>query len=290
MESELPLQSAKVWQVPELDNLELFRARAIHHSYARHSHASYSIGIIESGVGGNYYRGTTYFAPPHSIILMNPDEMHTGYSVDNLPLTYRMLYPSTNLIQELTNDLGIKGLPSFREAVVSDKKLAFKIHKLHCILEKSLDTLERQNLFLEFLSIAIANYTDINAHPIQIKQEKPIIRLIKEYLHDNFSSNICLEQLVKITNLNRSYLIRLFRDAAGLPPYAYLTQIRVERAKQLLRRGESVADVAIAVAMSDQSHLSRHFKRIVGIAPGRYRSMSISFKTKAELFGDTVEV
>lgn len=100
-----------------------------------------------------------------------------------------------------------------------------------------------------------------------------------EYLHDNFSSNISLGQLVELTNLNRSYLIRVFCKAVGMPPYTYLNQIRVEKALQFLAQGISVADVAIAVGMSDQSHLTRHFKRIVGITPGRYRSMSISFKT-----------
>ena len=84
---------------------------------------------------------------------------------------------------------------------------------------------------------------------------------------------------MKITNLNRSYLIRVFRNAVGMPPYTYLNQIRVEKAKRLLRQGMSIADAAITVGMSDQSHLTRHFKKIVGITPGRYRNMSISFKT-----------
>ena len=84
---------------------------------------------------------------------------------------------------------------------------------------------------------------------------------------------------MKITNLNRSYLIRVFRNAVGMPPYTYLNQIRVEKAKRLLRRGMSIADAAFAVGMSDQSHLTRHFKKIVGVTPGRYRNMSISFKT-----------
>lgn len=104
---------------------------------------------------------------------------------------------------------------------------------------------------------------------------------MKEYLHDNFSSNVSLEQLAEITRLDRSYLIRVFRQAVGMPPYTYLNQIRVEKAKQFLRQGMAVADVAIAVGMSDQSHLTRHFKRISGITPGHYRTMSISSKTNS---------
>jgi AraC-like DNA-binding protein len=54
--------------------------------------------------------------------------------------------------------------------------------------------------------------------------------------------------------------------------------MRVEKAKQFLKRGMAVAEVAIAVGLSDQSHLNRHFKRIVGVTPGQYRKMSTSFK------------
>lgn len=279
MESELTPQSAKSWLVPEFDNLELFRARAIHHTYSRHSHASYSVGVIEAGVGGNYYRGYTYLAPPQSIIFMEPEEAHTGYAAHDLPLTYRMLYPSFDLMRQLVSDMEAKGIPYFREPVVQDEKLARDIRQLHRVLEQSQDTLERQSLFVEVLSTAIARQADIKIQSIRIGKEQRIVNLIKEYLQDNFSSNISLEQLVELTHLNRSYLIRLFRNAVGLPPYVYLIQIRVERAKQLLAQGESVADVVSTVGMSDQSHLTRHFKRIVGITPGRYRSMSISFKT-----------
>jgi AraC-like DNA-binding protein len=87
MNSELTPQSTKLWLIPEFDNLELFRAKAIHYSYARHFHQSYSIGIIEAGIGGNHYRGSTHLACPGSIIFMNPEEAHTGYSAGELPLT-----------------------------------------------------------------------------------------------------------------------------------------------------------------------------------------------------------
>ncbi len=69
-------QTTKFWLLPQFDGLELFRAKAIHYHYARHFHSSYSIGIIEAGVGGNYYQGSTYLAPPKSIVLMNPEEAH----------------------------------------------------------------------------------------------------------------------------------------------------------------------------------------------------------------------
>jgi AraC-like DNA-binding protein len=272
-------QDTKFWSFPEFNNLEWFRAKAIHHTYTRHSHPGYSIGIIEAGVGGNCYRGSTYLAPPGSIVFMNPEEVHTGYSVDDLPLTYRMLYPSVELIQQVAGEMQAYELPYFKEAVVQDEILVRNICHLHVAFEQLQARLEQQSLLVEVLSAILVRYADMKIRPVQLGKEQRLVSLIKEYLHDNFSSNISLGQLVELTNLNRCHLIRVFCKAVGMPPYTYLNQIRVEKAKQLLAQGNSVADVAITIGMSDQSHLTRHFKRIVGTTPGRYRSMSISFKT-----------
>lgn len=272
-------QKTKFWIAPELGNLELFRATAIHYSYARHAHSSYSIGLIESGVGGNYYRGSTYLAPPKSIVLMNPDEVHTGYSAEEQPLSYRMLYANPDIVLQIAKELQIKEFPHFKDAVVQNTTLAQHLLALHVALERSPDRFEQQSLFVRVLSELLTHYTDAKVPSLRHQQEHVAIKLVKEYLHDSFSFNVSLNQLTNLTGLNRSYLIRIFCQSVGMPPYAYLNQIRVEKAKQFLSQGMSIAEVAIAVGMSDQSHLTRHFKRIVGVTPGQYRRMSTSFKT-----------
>ncbi|NJN59688.1 MAG: AraC family transcriptional regulator [Leptolyngbyaceae cyanobacterium SL_5_9] len=269
----------KFWVLSELDGLELFRATAIRYSYARHSHASYSIGLIEAGVGGNYYRGSTYLAPPGSIILMNPEEAHTGYSAEEQPLSYRMLYANINVVQQIARDLQIQDFPHFKDAVVQDRTLAKHLLSLHQELERSPNQLEHQSRFVNVLSKVLTHYADVKVPSFRPQKEHRAVQLVKTYLQDRFSSNISLEQLTNITGLNRSYLIRVFCQSVGMPPYTYLNQVRVEKAKQLLAQRLAVAEVAIAVGMSDQSHLTRHFKRIVGITPGQYRQMSTSFKT-----------
>ena len=273
-------QTTKLWLLPQFDDLELFRAKAIHYHYARHFHSSYSIGVIEAGIGGNYYRGSTYLAPPQSIVLMNPQEAHTGFSAEGLPLTYRMLYPSTDCVEKIASELHANGTTLFKDAVVQDVGLAKRVLSLHVMLEQPQEQLAQQTLSVEVLSTLLSRYASINIGSVQGRQEHRAIQLMKDYLHDNFSSDISLEQLAELTNLNRSYLVRIFRHAVGIPPYTYLNQIRVERAKQLLKQGMSIAETALVVRMADQSHLTCHFKRIVGISPGQYRRMSTSFKTE----------
>jgi AraC-like DNA-binding protein len=71
-----------------------------------------------------------------------------------------------------------------------------------------------------------------------------------------------------------THLVRAFSGAYGIPPHQYLMSRRVERARRLLLEGRAPGEVAVETGFYDQSHLNRHFKRLVGVAPGRYRLSS----------------
>jgi AraC-like DNA-binding protein len=86
----------------------------------------------------------------------------------------------------------------------------------------------------------------------------------------SYMDNPSLEDLAHIAGLSPFHLTRVFHEATGLPPHTYLTQLRVSRAKQRLQAGDPIADVAAATGFSDQSHLTRRFKRIVGVTPGQF--------------------
>ncbi len=69
-----------------------------------------------------------------------------------------------------------------------------------------------------------------------------------------------------------AHLVRAFSTAYGIPPHQYLTSRRVGQARRLLLEGRPPSDVAAAAGFYDQAHLTRHFRRLVGVTPGRYRS------------------
>jgi AraC family transcriptional regulator len=81
-----------------------------------------------------------------------------------------------------------------------------------------------------------------------------------------------MEQLAAVAHLSPYHFARQFKAATGLPPHQYIVARRVERAQQLLRRGDhSLAEVAARTGFSDQSQFCNHFKRLVGVTPGRFR-------------------
>jgi AraC-like DNA-binding protein len=96
------------------------------------------------------------------------------------------------------------------------------------------------------------------------------VRDAREHIDSHFDRPVSLRDLADLTGASPFHLLRSFNRQIGLPPAAYQNQLRIEQAKRLLRTGHGIADTAAAVGFSDQSHLTRHFQRIVGTTPGRY--------------------
>ncbi|MDJ0597045.1 MAG: helix-turn-helix transcriptional regulator, partial [Pleurocapsa sp. MO_226.B13] len=81
-------------------------------------------------------------------------------------------------------------------------------------------------------------------------------------------------ELAALVQISPSYFSILFKQATGITPHQYVIQCRIERAKELLRQSDlAIADVALRLGFSHQSHLSRHFKRLVGVTPKQFRQL-----------------
>jgi AraC family transcriptional regulator len=88
---------------------------------------------------------------------------------------------------------------------------------------------------------------------------------------ENLSEPLMLATLAATAHLSEFHFARLFKQATGLPPHQYIIVKRVERAKRHIRDGRlTLAEVAAAVGFTDQSQLSKHFKRVVGVSPKQF--------------------
>ena len=97
------------------------------------------------------------------------------------------------------------------------------------------------------------------------------VRVVRGYIEAHCCTELIrLATLAELAAVSPFQLIRLFNRELGMSPYAYVTQVRVRRAQRLLQAGVPVAHVAYAVGFSDQSHLTRTFKSVLGVTPGRY--------------------
>ncbi len=93
---------------------------------------------------------------------------------------------------------------------------------------------------------------------------------LRELIHADLDTHLDLRTLLRETGLSRFQVVRAFKRAYGLPPHAYQLCYRIARAKRLLCEGHRPAYVATELCFSDQSHLNRHFKRLLGATPREY--------------------
>jgi AraC family transcriptional regulator len=96
-----------------------------------------------------------------------------------------------------------------------------------------------------------------------------------EVIHANYARDLSLTDIAAAAHLSPFHLARLFKQCLGVSPHQYLIQVRVNSARWLLSAGSgerSLAEVATAVGFADQSHLTRHFKRVTGMTPRQFRS------------------
>ena len=95
-----------------------------------------------------------------------------------------------------------------------------------------------------------------------------------QFIQHNYAGDVGLSDIAAAAHLSPFHLARLFKQTLGVSPYQHVIQMRVNSARHLLAAGSgrrSLAEIAGAVGFSDQSHLTRHFKRLTGVTPSRFR-------------------
>lgn len=260
----------------DLDGLEFLHATFVQHSFPRHTHHTFAIGVIESGVQATYYKGSTHIATCRDICLINPGEVHTGFSPHPSGWTYRVFYPEHSLLESVASQLLPRGhgLPHFSSPVIKDPLLSTALLSFLRVLDLSDVTIERESLLYAVIAQMISRHADRKGpmSPVPKHAERAVVKTLLEYLDHHFTDNVTLRELSDVAALSEFHLLRVFRSAVGLPPHAYIIQKRVDHARRLLLTGLPIADVALEAGFADQSHFTRAFKRIVGVTPGCYRS------------------
>jgi AraC family transcriptional regulator len=93
-----------------------------------------------------------------------------------------------------------------------------------------------------------------------------------EYIQTHLDRDLSLFQIASIINISPTYFASLFKQAMGTSPHQYVIQQRVERAKVMLKKTDlAIADIALQVGFSSQSHLTQQFKRLTGVTPKQVR-------------------
>jgi len=275
-------RSVKFWRVHGLRNLELLRATWEGRSFPKRLHEGFEISVIDRGAEKLLYRGSSYVAPTGSVVVINPGEVHAASSADQSAWSYRSFYPTASDLRDAASTAAGRMLPtpSFSTPVIQDQHVCRILCCLHTLFESPNSSLAQESYSIWVASQLVMRHADYRTAPKAIRKEPKAIKLAQEFIRANSSDNVTLAQLTNATGLSSFHLVRIFTAQVGLPPHAYLNQVRINRARKLLADGHSIGHVANETGFVDQSHLARHFKRLLGLTPGQYARAVLSWSER----------
>jgi AraC-like DNA-binding protein len=262
-----------MWRLDELGGLELLRASYGGFVFTPHSHEGFLIALTEGGVGGPIYRGERHEVAPGDVLVLNPEEAHAGGPLTDGPWRYRALYPSTEMMLRVDGEFSTRRrtLPEFAQGVVRDHEAARRLRRFHIAAEdRRTSVLERDSCLTNALVWLVGRHGITHESLTALGREHRAVGAARDYLDEHANENVSLVALARTAGLSPFHLCRVFRRDVGLTPHVYQEQVRVRRAKELLRQGVAIALAAVEAGFYDQAHLTRRFKRIVGVTPGEY--------------------
>ena len=243
-----------------------------------HSHTAFTVTAILAGEMRATIGESGYHLSPGDVALTNIGQNHSGHA-SRVEFVSVSVNPS--LVNELVAELGLTRTTAeviFNAALVTDEAITriarsvveeIAVEKVgHAVM---LDALARQ-LVIHLLR---SHMTVRKSARIELSRAGPVdrrLRLALEFMHDNFSRELALEEIASAAYLSEYHFARLFKQITGVTPHVYIANLRLERARRLLAETAfPIIEIAAMVGYQSQSHFTKIFKSVTGITPRAYR-------------------
>ena len=216
-----------------------------------------TLGQVMLIPAGHQLEGWADFPPRirHILLLLDPDvicgEAHEAARLDKLQLPYRLDLADgviASRMRALQIELDNPGLMGRLYIESLSSEIAVRIVRAHA---------------------AVAGAPALARGGLAPRR----LRMVQEYIEANLSDEIRLTDLAALAGVSSTHFCRAFHKSTGLPSHQYMIRRRVERAKELLAKRElPIVEIALAVGFGNQSHMTTHFRRVVGTTPWRFRN------------------
>ncbi|CAL9494501.1 helix-turn-helix domain-containing protein [Streptomyces sp. NPDC058947] len=244
--------------------VEVFHARFTAYAYPMHVHDAWTLLIVDTGAVRYDLDRHEHGTPHDTVSLLPPHVPHNGSPVTEEGFRKRVLYlDATYLGDELIG--AAVDRPDLR-----DPLLRRRVGQVHGALARPGEELEAESR-LTFIGERLRDH--LRGETGRARPADPVLaRRLRELLDERVVEGVGLREAAGLVGAHPAHLVRAFSTAYGIAPHQYLTSLRVGRARRLLLEGRPPGEVAVATGFYDQSHLTRHFRKLVGVPPGRYRA------------------
>ncbi|MFC4564893.1 helix-turn-helix domain-containing protein [Nocardiopsis mangrovi] len=257
-------QEVSAWRPPIAGVVEVFHARFTEHAYPMHVHDAWTLLIVDDGAVRYDLDRHEHGTPTDTVTLLPPQVPHNGSPATAGGFRKRVLYLDTTLLDE--RFIG----PAVDRPDIADPVLRRRIGLLHTALAARGEELEAES---RLALIGERLRTHLRPAPASGRAAAPgrgVADGLRGLLDERLTEGVTLAEAARSLHAHPAHLVRAFNGAFGMAPHRYVVSRRVDLARRLLLDGWPPSEAATAAGFHDQSHLTRHFKRIIGTTPGRY--------------------
>jgi len=260
------------WRDDRFPFIEIRKTSNSKEVYKIHSHDNFlSIGAVESGDIMMQCSGENLVVTSGMLVFFNPNEPHSCNPLNGIGRSYWMMHLDAKWCLAIQREMfgDVETLIPVDASMVEDRELFGDCCEICSMLTSSEDFFDVDYELIRFFSQIFGKYCTGQR---LVNVPNVVIEEVAEYLTNNPFENISLDGLADKFRQNRFHLLRSFKDVYGLPPHSFQMNLRIEKAKGMLRDGLSIADTAQATGFVDQSHFHRIFKKHTAATPGEYRN------------------
>ena len=250
------------------------------HHFGKHTHDQFGIGLILRGAQRSSSQSGLVEAVAGDIITVNPQEVNDGTPLSDGGRAWRMLYLDAEVMQRRVAELeqgGVRLPMEFQRPQIRDGALARLFERQLKAIDAAMASTPGWTLPVDesLLLLLRALLRPATCAPSGLHQSG--IARVKASIDAQPDHVWALADLAREAGLSPYQLIRHFDRATGLTPHAYILQRRLQMARRMILRGHPLGEAAAASGFADQSHMTRHFVRSLGLSPGVYaRAVSVA--------------
>lgn len=255
-----------------LPHVEIRRANHSSACYHTHTHDEFSVGVIDAGTAVHLKGSRSQMVHQGMMVMINPGDAHSCNPGAGQPWSYRMLFIEAGWIGRLQARLCRSASADYRPFSVASGNGALAYQHFDALfgaLEREEDALGAEEALMVFLMTHC--FDERSLRPTLTSQPQAQLGRARQLILDQLTDKLTLEDMAEASGLSPYHLIRSFKQAYGQTPHAFLLDQRINRAKQLLKRGHSMVEVALQLGFADQSHFQRNFKKRHALTPLVYQ-------------------
>lgn len=265
-EGPLSLEQFKLWRTHEAAGVELMDVSSSDRCW-RVVHDRYCIALCVGGVTEYRYRARAYMKRAGVVTVHEPGEAYAAHRQHGLGAASVLSIAPAVVEGWAKPEFGAS--PHFVPEPRAERELTRRLVRLAGAIRAGFSPGELEEHVGGALAELFLRRGEIAAKSRR-RNEHRSVALVKAKIHDALHEKLSLDTLAAEVGLHKLYLLSVFREQVGVPPHTYQMQLRVARARSMLAARTPIADVVVALGFSDQSHLTRHFRRAFGVPPGRY--------------------